>query len=90
MVYVKASLGVGFAGSQLGEEPRDQRRHRRVPLGGSYARPAIGLVVHSNSDIFHIITLSQEASGVETFFLPPNWAKASTMSLGDGCPWSQA
>ena len=64
------SLGVGFAGSELGEEPRDQRRYRRVPLGGSYARPAISLVVHSNRDIFHIITLPQEACGVETFFVP--------------------
>jgi hypothetical protein len=64
------SLSVGLAGSQLREEPRDQRRYRRVPLGGSYARPAISLVVHSNRDIFHIITLPQEACGVETFFVP--------------------
>jgi len=52
------SLDVAFVGSKLGEEPRDRRRDRRVPFRGFYARPAIGLVVHSNSDIFHIITVS--------------------------------
>ena len=72
------SFGVGFAGSQLGEEPRDQRRHRGVPFGGFYARPAIGLIVHSNSDILHIVTLSQEASQVETAVLDAMlWASAA-------------
>ena len=84
------SLGVGFAGSQLGKEPRDQRRHRCIPLGGLYARSAVSLVIHSNSNIFHIITLSQEAGDVpQNSSLRPFKRIASLIgSCGAACPYT--
>jgi hypothetical protein len=53
------ALDVTFAGSKLCQEAFDQRGYRCVLLSGFYARPAVGLIVHSNCDVFHVITISQ-------------------------------
>jgi Ribbon-helix-helix protein, copG family len=59
------SLDIAFTASQLGQEMSDQSGHRCVSLGGLHAGPAIGLVVHGNSDIFHRFTLSQSSGGIK-------------------------
>jgi hypothetical protein len=53
------ALDVTFAGSKLGQEAFDQCGNRCVLLSGFYARPTVGLIIHSYCDIFHISTVSQ-------------------------------
>lgn len=63
-LLVLKALDVSFAGGQFQQEVSDQRRYRRIPLRGFDAGPAIRVIVYSNSDIFHILTLPFQLLGL--------------------------